>query len=406
MTPRSTATRPGQNLTSIGGASVAENTYLVNGLNITNFRNGLGGSNVPFEFVEEVQVKTGGYEAEFGRSTGGVLNMVTKSGSNNLHGGVSAYFQPESLQETVAELLQRLQPGGETSRAPRPTSRSAARSSKDRAFFFGFYQVNDIESSSVGLTRETRASRDDPYFGGKLDLNITPSQRIEATYFTDEVDVNRSTAGITSFDDRHPHPRRSIGSGTYDAGGNNTIAKYTGIFGSNFVLSAQSGNNEFNRTTAVGRRRFPYILDNRGDSTLASGNWVNWQAGEADDEREALRVDLDYFVGASQPPCRSRRRDQHLERPDLLLGSRVLPLLHQRPRPASRRCARTPSSCASACSRAAVSSRRSRTPSTSRIPGRSTTAAAPQRRRPPRGVRQQERAGRELHQERRPVRSA
>jgi len=78
---------PGQSLTSIGGASVAENTYLVNGLNITNFRNGLGGSNVPFEFVEEVQVKTGGYEAEFGRSTGGVLNMVTKSGSNNFHGG-------------------------------------------------------------------------------------------------------------------------------------------------------------------------------------------------------------------------------------------------------------------------------------------------------------------------------
>ncbi|HQL31549.1 MAG TPA: TonB-dependent receptor, partial [Thermoanaerobaculales bacterium] len=71
-----------QQLVSIGGASVGENSYQINGLNITNFRNGVGSSWVPFEFVDEVQVKTGGYEAEFGRSTGGVVNMVTKSGTN------------------------------------------------------------------------------------------------------------------------------------------------------------------------------------------------------------------------------------------------------------------------------------------------------------------------------------
>ena len=90
---------PGQQVVSISGNSVAENSYQVNGLNLTNFRNGLGSSFVPFEFMEEVQVKTGGYEAEFGRATGGVINMVTKSGSNSFRGGVNAYYQPSSLQE-------------------------------------------------------------------------------------------------------------------------------------------------------------------------------------------------------------------------------------------------------------------------------------------------------------------
>jgi len=285
---------PGQSLTSIGGASVAENTYLVNGLNVTNFRNGLGGSNVPFEFVEEVQVKTGGYEAEFGRSTGGVLNMVTKSGSNRLRGGVSAYFQPESLQEQSPNYFNGFNQE-ENFESTEVNFSLGGPIFKDRAFFFGFYQLNDIESSSVGVTRETVSIRDDPYFGGKLDVNVTPSHRLEATYFTDEVTVQQTDSNIASFDDRTR--TGVVGQGTYDAGGNNNVIKYTGIFGSNFVVSAQVGNNEFNRTTASDGDNFPYILDNRGDSTIALGNWVNWQAGEADDEREALRVDLDYFLG-------------------------------------------------------------------------------------------------------------
>ena len=58
------------NNTSFAGSSVAENTSYINGLNTTNFRNGLGFSVVPFEFYESIQVKTGGYSAKYGRSTG------------------------------------------------------------------------------------------------------------------------------------------------------------------------------------------------------------------------------------------------------------------------------------------------------------------------------------------------
>lgn len=65
-----------------GGASVGENAYYINGMNVTNFRNGLGGSTVPFQFYDQFQIKTRGYSAEFGRSTGGVVNAVTRRGTN------------------------------------------------------------------------------------------------------------------------------------------------------------------------------------------------------------------------------------------------------------------------------------------------------------------------------------
>ena len=93
---------------SVSGASGLENSYIVDGVNITNTGYGaLGsysitfgslGNGTPYDFMQEVQVKTGGYEAEFGQSTGGVVNVVTKSGSNKLNGSAFAYSRSKSLE--------------------------------------------------------------------------------------------------------------------------------------------------------------------------------------------------------------------------------------------------------------------------------------------------------------------
>src|SRR3546814_1186865 len=65
-------------LASAVGSSVSENVFYVNVLNITDFRQGLGSVTVPFEFYETVDVKNGGYPAEFGRATGAFVNANTK----------------------------------------------------------------------------------------------------------------------------------------------------------------------------------------------------------------------------------------------------------------------------------------------------------------------------------------
>jgi outer membrane receptor protein involved in Fe transport len=97
-------TAPGVNADPVGatvyGSSGAENVYVIDGVNTTGVETGLQGKSLNMEFIQEVEVKNGGYEAEYGRSTGGILNVVTKSGGNAFHGDVFGYFDNDSLQAT------------------------------------------------------------------------------------------------------------------------------------------------------------------------------------------------------------------------------------------------------------------------------------------------------------------
>ena len=82
---------------SFAGATSGENTYIVEGINTTD--TGFGGiaSNLPNEFINETEVITGGYNAEYGRATGGIVNVVTKSGSNEFRGSVFGYATTAAL---------------------------------------------------------------------------------------------------------------------------------------------------------------------------------------------------------------------------------------------------------------------------------------------------------------------
>ncbi|WP_238542374.1 TonB-dependent receptor [Sphingomonas sp. PAMC 26621] len=70
------------NQVSVSGASFTENAFYINGLNVTDFVSGQQPTEVPFDFYQTVEVKTGGAPAEFGRATGGYVVATTKSGSN------------------------------------------------------------------------------------------------------------------------------------------------------------------------------------------------------------------------------------------------------------------------------------------------------------------------------------
>lgn len=296
---------PGQNNISMSGASVAENSYQVNGLNITNFRNGIGSTMVPMEFVEEMQVKTGGYEAEFGRSTGGVINMVTKSGSNSLHGNFSLFFEPEDLQEQEPDTY--LSPNSdETRRTMEANASLGGAILKDKLFYFGFVRYTDNDFLGLSYSQGARSKTADPYWGGKLDWNITPSHRLEGTYISDDVQVDVTTyeyiPGGDWAPDTPPYPSgghigAKIGAGVDNRGGDNYIIKYTGIFTENFLLSAQYGDNQFNRTNKSSGDNSPYAFDLRGGGYIHLGTWVNWSRGNAFDERKAYRVDADYYMG-------------------------------------------------------------------------------------------------------------
>ncbi len=79
---------------SVDGASGSENVFVIDGQEVTNFRTGTLNSNnaIPTQFVQEVQVKSSGFDAEFGGATGGVINVVTKGGGNDWRGEFGMQF--------------------------------------------------------------------------------------------------------------------------------------------------------------------------------------------------------------------------------------------------------------------------------------------------------------------------
>src|SRR5437016_4858288 len=81
----------------INGASDAENVYMIDGVNATDIQSGGVGKDFQTDFIQEVQVKSSSFEAEFGGALGGVVNAVPKRGSNSWHGELKSYFQSAAL---------------------------------------------------------------------------------------------------------------------------------------------------------------------------------------------------------------------------------------------------------------------------------------------------------------------
>jgi len=103
--PPGSAPSGGFNGYMVGGAADSESTYLVEGQDTENISSGASSANVPFDFIQEVQVKTSGIEAEHGGALGGVVNVVMKKGSNAYHGSVFASYEANALDGSPSSVM-------------------------------------------------------------------------------------------------------------------------------------------------------------------------------------------------------------------------------------------------------------------------------------------------------------
>ena len=87
---------------SIDGASAAENKWYLDGIDTTNLRTGVSATPFLTDFISEIQVKSSGYAAEFGGATGGVISIISKSGSNQFRGEGGVYFNSDALNGDLA----------------------------------------------------------------------------------------------------------------------------------------------------------------------------------------------------------------------------------------------------------------------------------------------------------------
>jgi outer membrane receptor for ferrienterochelin and colicin len=293
----------GYGLASFGGSSVAENAYYINGMNVTNFRNGLGGSTLPFHFYDQFQIKTGGFGAEFGRSTGGVVNAITKRGGNDWEFGAGMYLSPDSLRSKSPDVADPTNPAefdSVSSYDVQDEQETYAYVSgplvKDRLFMYATYttRANDEDNYTGG--GELRVDRDDdPFWGLKLDWNISDNHVLEYTGFSDRRDTQRTVYG---WDEATRITDAELGRSLISRGGTNNILKYTGHLTDDFTLSILGGTSEYDLTaSADADEACPLIYDSRQGGLNRLGCWVNDLPETGRDEREVLRVDATWSIG-------------------------------------------------------------------------------------------------------------
>ncbi len=90
----------------INGASGAENSYYIDGVSTNSMIDGSARQSATFDYIQEVQVKTTGLEAEYGGALGGVVSAVTKSGGNAFHGDFHAYYFGNAISAGPGKRLQ------------------------------------------------------------------------------------------------------------------------------------------------------------------------------------------------------------------------------------------------------------------------------------------------------------
>jgi hypothetical protein len=177
---------------TIYGSTSVENQYLVDGVNTTNVIKGFQGKALSQEFIEEVQVKTSGYEAEYGRATGGIINVVTKSGGNEFHGDAFGYFNRKNWTADYK--------GFDTDRTSLIDQSQEDRDDfgadlggfmlKDRVWFFGAYNrvnrnLSQIPVGGLNKGKDLPLDFHSDIYSGKMTFRITEGTTLVGTVFGD-----------------------------------------------------------------------------------------------------------------------------------------------------------------------------------------------------------------------------
>lgn len=300
-----TTSRSG-NVPSLGGASPAENAYYVNGFNVTNILNGVAFNQVPFEGIAELQVKTGGYGAEFGRSLGGVVTVTTKRGTNEWKGGVSASYAPKSLRgssvyaarnPTTLEWELKDRPGGTDDLKYNVYGGGPV--IQDKLFVFGLVQGSELTSNSYGINSQTELKNNTPQYLLKVDWNVTGNNFLEVTAFSDK---SKDKTNLWNSPTAYDTPKGSyVGPSTASAGGENVIAKWTSLITQDLSVSAMYGNGKYNRAESAANSDCPYVIDqSSGVARRGAGACYvtpNIPEPTNGDSRTAYRLDAEWNLG-------------------------------------------------------------------------------------------------------------
>lgn len=255
---------------TVYGATSLENEYIIDGVNTTGVKLGNQGKALNNEFVQEVEVKLGGYEAEYGRALGGVINVITKSGGNEFHGDLFGYYDNKSLASSDKRVADRSDVGQAQIVVPKRLDVGLDLGGymiKDNLWFFGAYDRVNRDADWNHFSDRTRATNitgtqadRTNIFSGKLTWRLDASNTLVGTVFGDPGTTNNQNLGILGPD--------SANLAKNDFGGTDFAARYNGIFGSHFLAEAQFGyhyeKNDFGAEDPANNLKITHIRQQTG----------------------------------------------------------------------------------------------------------------------------------------------
>ncbi|WP_210431742.1 TonB-dependent receptor [Iodidimonas gelatinilytica] len=291
------------NQPSLAGSSVAENLFYVNGYNATDTRDFIGLMNtIPFEFFQQVDIKTTGFQAEFGRTTGSVVNLVTRKGTNDFHVGANAFYTPEGLRSNSKK--RDTTDGFRSSDKLTETEINTWISGpliKDRLWFYGLVSFRDNDLEDFSNSAFTDRKDDDPVWGINIDGILLDNDMFGYHTFTyTHIDDKRDIVdSIQPFDrDTGTIDREAdTVTQTFERGGTTDILKYTGVIRDWLSISGLFGESDSRGRDLSNVSDIPQINDLRSGTNIVTGN-TGGSIVDAinNDNRRMWRADADITV--------------------------------------------------------------------------------------------------------------
>ncbi len=309
---------------SFGGSASSENAYYINGYAVTNPLTAIGFSTLPFDAIAQEQVLTGGYGAEFGRATGGVINVVTKRGTNEWKGGIYTIWTPAATRD---KYVNNKYPNTGHFPATDGTLLTYRRGNsvwenttgayvggplvKDRLFFYADAEMTRRDGEGVSVTSQAAPGTaggyqdyryDYPRWAAKVDWNITDNHTLE---FTGVSDVTKYSYdgyafnynGLTHGTEKNAGVDEKDDAKLY-------IAKYTGYITDNLTISALYGTQKIEHEQKVWGLdpSCPYVsasAQNRAPGFDYSGCWSTDRVNVdgAYEKTEGGRFDVSWRLG-------------------------------------------------------------------------------------------------------------
>jgi Carboxypeptidase regulatory-like domain len=268
----------GRDNPSVAGGSALDNLYIADGVNITNSAfGGIGtfsrsygalGTGINTSFIKEVQVKTGGFEPQYGQSIGGIVNIITQSGGNEYHGSIYGFARPSAFEATRRQADEfRVNKQGRLLHEENYDVGAdlGGYILRDRLFFFGSFNPTvrreivsgvsanqsdiaagngSIVNSGLFTQRGEFARRYRTYnYAGKLDWVINPSHQFTFSIFGDPTETNRSSFAFLNIDN-------NTADSVLEFGTRNWAARYNGSLSPTWTLNSSfsQGRSTFNET--------------------------------------------------------------------------------------------------------------------------------------------------------------